>query len=207
MSDSEDTTEALDPYADNPDVVLREHSYDGIQEYDQKLPNWWLWSLYIFIVVFIGYWVAYYQLGFFPSDYERVDGQIAEIDAAKAEKLRELMSSLDDSVLWDMSRNAQITGKGKAAYDTRCASCHAPDLGGNSAGPQYVGLPLNDAEWKYGGRPLEVMQIVTEGSPDKTKGMVAWKDSLTPDQIAEIVAYILSKHSEPAEAADSNAQS
>ncbi len=197
MSEPGETPEALDPYADNPDVVLREHSYDGIQEYDQKLPNWWLWTLYIFIIVFIGYWVLYYQLGFFPSDYERVDEQWAEIEAAKAAKLQELMGSLDDHVLWQMSRNGQITGRGESAFNIACASCHAPDLGGSNSGPQYVGLPLDDSEWKYGGTPLEVMKVVTEGSPDKTKGMIAWKEQLGGNQIAEIVAYILSKHPVP----------
>ena len=61
-------------------ITLREHTFDGIEEYDQKLPNWWLFTLYITIVWFVFAWVAYYQLGFFPSDYERVDGQIAKID-------------------------------------------------------------------------------------------------------------------------------
>jgi cytochrome c oxidase cbb3-type subunit 3 len=199
MSETNNTTEALDPYADNPDVVLREHTYDGIQEYDQKLPNWWLWSLYIFIVLFIGYWVAYYQLGFFPSDQERVNAQVAAIEAEKAQKLEELMGSLDDSVLWEMSRNTKITSEGEATYKTTCAACHAPDLEGNLDGsrPQYVGLPLSDSEWKYGGKPLEIMKIVAEGSPDKTKGMMPWKDALGGEKVAKVVAFILSKHPVP----------
>ena len=58
---------------------------------------------------------------------------------------------------------------------------------------QLPGLPLNDTEWKYGGAPLEIMKIVTDGSPDVTKGMVAWKAQLSPSEIAQVVAYILSQ--------------
>ena len=36
------------------EVVLREHEYDGIQEYDQKLPNWWLTIFIAANVFFIG---------------------------------------------------------------------------------------------------------------------------------------------------------
>ena len=61
-------------------------------------------------------------------------------------------------------------------------------------GMQLPGVALNDAEWKYGeGKPLGIMKTITDGSPDVTKGMVAWKNELGPSQIAQIVAYILSK--------------
>ncbi len=192
---SDDPT-PLDPYADDPDVKLREHIYDGIQEYDQKLPNWWLWTLYIFIIFFVIGWVAYYQVGIGRSDGERVEAQIAVIDAKKAEKLKALMGELDDRVLWEMSRNKPMIDAGQATYKQVCIACHAPDLDGSGAGPQFVGLPLDDKEWKYGGTPMQIFEIVMNGSPDKTKGMTPWS-SLGGDTVAKVVAFVLSYHPVP----------
>ena len=35
------------------------HSWDGIEEYDNPLPRWWLWTFYLTVVFAIGYVIAY----------------------------------------------------------------------------------------------------------------------------------------------------
>lgn len=177
------------------DVVLREHEYDGIQEYDQKLPNWWLFTFYIAIAWFIVAWLVYYQLPFHaPTDHERLSGELAYIEQKKKEELDRMMAKIDDDALFEMSRELNHVNSGQAIFETKCAACHGVDLSATLNGINLPGVPLNDEEWLYGGKPLEIMNIVTNGSPDITKGMVAWKGQLAPTEIAQVVAYILSHH-------------
>ena len=81
-------------------VSLGPHVYDGIQEYDQRLPNWWLFTFYIMIAFFVFYWVAYYQFGAMASDEERLDAKMAKIEAARNESMMAMLNdkeSEDDS--------------------------------------------------------------------------------------------------------------
>lgn len=177
---------------DDPNIELREHTYDGIQEFDQKLPNWWLFTLYITIVWFVIAWVAYYQLPVrMPSDHERLAARMAVIDQKKQEELEAMLAKLDNDSLREMSNDPNHTGAGKAIFDAKCAACHGFDLSAKNAGMQLPGVPLNDKEWKYGGEPLQIMNTITNGSPDITKGMIAWSSQLSPSQIAQVVSYIL----------------
>ena len=68
-----------DPAADQK--IL--HVYDDIEEEDNRLPNWWLFTFYIMIVFFAIFWLAYYQFDLFRSDTERIDSVMAEIEDAK----------------------------------------------------------------------------------------------------------------------------
>ena len=73
-------------FASKPgEVVLREHEYDGIQEYDQKLPNWWLFTLYTAIIFFIVAWVIYYQTSLVKTDQQTVTSAISAIQEEKKE--------------------------------------------------------------------------------------------------------------------------
>jgi cytochrome c oxidase cbb3-type subunit 3 len=189
MSDTEPKNKSVE---DGP--VLREHVYDGIQEYDQKLPNWWLASWYIFIVLFVVYWVLYYQFDFFPEDKERLQAAVKLIDEKKASELEKMMTSLDDKVLWEMSKSTKIVAAGKATFQATCVACHGNDLSGMMNGVKLPGESLKDDVWKYGGKPMEVFKIVKDGSPDVSKGMVAWEPVLGPKKVAELVAFIMSHH-------------
>lgn len=170
--------------------VLREHTYDGIQEFDQKLPNWWLFTWYITMVWFVIAWVAYYQFGFGMSDEKQIDNAMAKIaDIQKKE-----LDLISDDKLWEMSQDPKVVEAGAATYNTTCVACHAPDMSAHIAGAKLPGLPLNDKEWKHGGNPVQLLNIVRKGAPDVTKGMPPWEPQLGLQRVVEVVAYILSKH-------------
>jgi cytochrome c oxidase cbb3-type subunit III len=182
----------MDPSQTSQDnqPVLREHVFDGIQEYDQKLPNWWLFTWYICIIWFVIAWVAYYQMGRGKSDIEKIDAAIAVVEASRAKALE----SVDDEKLWAMSKDPKVVAAGEATYKTTCVACHAPDLSAHIAGVKLPGMPLNDKEWKHGGNPTQLLTIVRKGAPDLTKGMPPWEPQLGITRVIEVVAFVLSKH-------------
>jgi cytochrome c oxidase cbb3-type subunit 3 len=179
-----------------PGVTLRDHVYDGIEEFDQKLPNWWLFTLYITIVLFVIYWVLYYQFGLFQTDEERIDAKIAVIEAERERQLTEQLATLNDKSLWEMSRDPSRVEAGREIFKGKCVACHGPDLTGFLAGVKLPGLPLNDTEWKHGGEPMTVFNIVLNGSPQIETGMIAWKTQMSSADIAKVVSFVLSHHEE-----------
>ena len=186
------------------EVILREHEYDGIQEYDQKLPNWWLFTFYGAIVWFVIYWLFYYQFPVFRTDYENIAQAIEKIEKRKAEELEKTLATLDDSALvHEWASKPEVVAAGKASFAVVCATCHAADLSAMlDAGGVKVplpGIPLNDGKWKFGGKPMEIFKMVNEGSPPESDGNNGVKmqpkggANLSPKQVAEVVAYLISE--------------
>jgi cytochrome c oxidase cbb3-type subunit 3 len=174
---------------------LREHVFDGIQEYDQKLPNWWLFTFYIAIAWFVIHWLAYYQLKTVDTDENILTAELAKIDQAR----KEAFEKITDDKLWEMSQDPKIVEAGRASFMTpgRCVTCHGEDLMAKKTHPDVptlVGLPLADTEWKYGGTPTEVLKLVRKGSPDLTKGMPPWEPALGAQGCIEVTAFIMSTH-------------
>ncbi len=185
------------------EVVLREHEFDGIQEYDQKLPNWWLFTFYGAIVWFVCHWALYYHTSVLKSDQEIVTEQIVAVQKAKAAELEKTLAKLNDSVLvHEWAAKPEVVAAGEAVYLTNCSACHAADLSatmvaGNTTVP-LPGLPLNDGQWKFGGKPMEIFKLINEGSPPESTGhngakMQAWGNTLSPKQIAEVTSYLIAK--------------
>jgi cytochrome c oxidase cbb3-type subunit 3 len=163
---------------------LRPHVYDGIQEYDKRMPNWWLWTFYGAIIFSIGYWIIVHMIG------AGGDPGLALEQKMRDQKRLAVLNSpeLTDAKLWEMSRDGRTVGRGKALYEASCASCHRPDLLGQ------IGPNLRDRQWIHGGTPLEVVRVINEGI--LAKGMPGWAPILGTAKVGEITAYILSYHSE-----------
>ncbi len=174
-----------------PEDSKRKHVYDGIQEFNKRLPNWWLFTLYITIAFSIGYWFYYAQSGLPMSDGERVEAEIARIQTAR------LSSDLviADANLWAMSRNEAFISAGKETYASLCAACHLPSLKGKSESIAAIGSDLTNGEWVHGGTPLAIYKVVDEGV--LAKGMPPWGPTLGIKKTAEVVAYVLSYHEAP----------
>lgn len=166
------------------DEKLRPHSYDGIQEYDKRLPNWWLFTLYGAIVFAIGYWVFYHQLHAALEPGAAVEKKIRDNQAIAARS----STVLTNELLWSLSRDPKVVESGKTTFQTMCVACHLPDLKGQ------IGPNLVDEYWLHGGQPLELVKVINTGVLEK--GMPTWAQVLGQEKIKDVTAYILSFHKE-----------
>lgn len=163
---------------------IRAHVFDGIEEYDKKLPNWWLMTLYGAIVFAAGYWFYYHYPETHESSQQRLDRTMNAIALAAAKSAG---AELTDEQLWAMSKDTKVSGAGAMTFQANCATCHQPDLSGK------IGVNLRDNLWIHGGKPSEIVNSITNGVA--AKGMPAWGPVLGKAKIAEVAAFILSYHS------------
>lgn len=172
-----------------PEDPIRPHVYDGIQEYDKRLPNWWLYTLYLTIVFWVGYWAYYEWFRAGPSPEQSLVAEMGRIEAGRL-----AAAKVDDASLWKMSQNEAFVAAGKVIFDANCAACHLVSLRGKSESPAAIGPDLTDTGWIHGGKPAEVHDLITKGV--LTKGMPTWGPVLGAKKITDVTAYIMSKHRE-----------
>jgi cytochrome c oxidase cbb3-type subunit 3 len=179
-----------------PEDPLRPHSFDGIQEYDKRLPNWWLFTLYGTIVFSLFYWLYFHFSGVGGNDYKNLARDLAEIEAAKKSSTSGAVGGED---LLKMSQDPAVVAAGAATFTGYCVACHMPGLRGPDENPTAIGPNLIDDVWIHGGTPDDIRRTITQGVVEK--GMLAWGPVLGEQKINELVAFILSKQESPAGAA------
>ena len=157
---------------------LLSHAQDGIEEYDNPLPGWWVWIFWVTIVFSLGYW-AYYQIGPGPSIVAQYE---AEEEVAERRQPKAVASGVTDVSLAALEKDAAAMAKAKGIFAARCAPCHG------DRGQGIVGPNLTDEYWLHGGRLTEIHHTISEGVPEK--GMVPWKTQLSPADIAAMAAYV-----------------
>ena len=173
---------------------LLNHEADGIREFDNALPRWWLYGFYLTIVFAIAYYVNFHVL---TTPLVGEAGVLAEYQSelAAAERQGAARGRGGRSAVTLLTDAASLA-QGKAIFEgptNLCATCHRPDLGG------LVGPNLTDDLWMHGCDPSEVAKSITTGFP--IKGMLPYGSGkpLTDEQMIQVISYVFSKKgSQPA---------
>ena len=186
------------------EIILREHEFDGIQEFDQTLPNWWLFTFYGAIVFFVGYWFIYYGTPLMQSPQLAVQEKIIAVQAAQIRELNKLLADLNDAKLVHvLAKDPLYVAAGQATFTKNCVPCHGVDLSatqdvGHGKKIPLPGLPLTDHIWKFTDKPMGLFNLINKGSPPESTGnngarMEAWGQKLSPMEIAQVLSYVISK--------------
>jgi cytochrome c oxidase cbb3-type subunit 3 len=151
---------------------------DGIEEYDNPLPNWWLGLFYLTIVWAVLYGIHYH----FVAGRSQPTALAAELAAAEAKWPKQAAAAAATTV--DVTPEAVAAGK--EIYTANCVSCHGAELLGG------IGPNLVDTTWIHGGAPDQILATITNGVPEK--GMLTWGPILGPEKVAQVAAYVVSQH-------------
>ena len=157
------------------DEVIEGHDYDGIEEFDNNLPPWWVGMFYltiVFSVIYLGYYYVF-------------DGKTQEEEylatMAEAEAQFKDIDEVYDAPMNDQAAIAEAV----EIFIGNCAACHREDLGGS------IGPNLTDKYWKHGGGINDIYKTVKYGI--QNTAMKSWQNEFDNDQIYAISSYIMSK--------------
>jgi cytochrome c oxidase cbb3-type subunit 3 len=165
-----------------PEDYLTDHSYDGIQEYDNPLPGWWkllFWGSFAFSILYWG-WFHIYPGKSIVATWE---AQVEEARASGYARFGELDDS--PSTLVRLMKEEDAVAIGASLFSTKgCVACHAPDGGG------VVGLGANfcdDFAINYTDLP-GILGVIRNGVPGTA--MVPQTSLLTPQEVYFVAAFV-----------------
>ncbi len=159
-----------------------DHNYDGIRELDNRLPPWWVYSFYITIIFAVIYLVRFHVF----NDYDQAEEYLTEVAEANEaiEKWKETAKDFVTAENVVMLEDESRLQNGEQIYIQNCVACHRVDGGGG------IGPNLTDEHWILGGGIKNVFVTISEGGRSG-KGMVAWKNTLSPSEMQEVASYVM----------------
>lgn len=199
-------------HEDNEQVLMEHdpdttgHSWDGIKEFNNPLPRWWLWTFYATIVWALIYTVLYPAwpgingatagvLGYSTR------GEVATEIAAVEEATAPLRAALVEADLGAVTPEGNpelysfaVQG-GASIFASWCSQCH----GAGAAGVQASGYPnLLDDDWLWGGTIEDIHLTVAHGIRNETdpearfSQMTAFDGMLSDEEIEAVVQHVIS---------------
>jgi cytochrome c oxidase cbb3-type subunit 3 len=181
------------------------HEWDGIEEWDNPMPRWWLWTFYATIAWALVYVILYPAwplvsgatpgvLGF--STRANVAAEIQRFDEANAPIRAALVAADLDAIRDDPALLSFANNAGAAVFRTHCSQCH----GSGAGGVQAKGYPsLLDDDWIWGGEMADIHLTITHGIRNTTDPDARYSEMpafgrdelLDGTQIEQVVEHVL----------------
>jgi len=186
----------------NNDPPTTGHVWDGIEEFNNPLPRWWLYTFIACIIWALLYTIAYPA---WPGLRSATPGLLgwstrgdvaADIAAAEAanQAINDKLAAAD---LTAISDDPELAGYAKSAgaavFLTWCAQCHGSGAAGAKGYPNLL-----DNDWLWGGDIEAVHTTISHGVRFEADGdtrfsqMPAFGEILEPQEIDQVANYVIS---------------
>jgi len=179
------------------------HEWDGIEELNNPLPRWWLWTFYLTIIFALGYVVVYPAIPLLHKGTEGLWGWTSRGDLARETALAQqqragMLAKLAETPIEKLPDDPELmqaaVAGGRAAFRVNCVQCH----GAGAAGVQGLYPNLNDDDWLWGGNLAEIQQTITHGirQPGDARTRTSLMPSfgrdgiLTPQQVEDVTSFV-----------------
>jgi len=182
---------------DKNKVQTTGHTWDGdLAEYNNPLPQWWVWVFYATVVFAVVYWILYpawpmgdsYTQGVLDySKRAKLQNTMDKVEAGelypkRQQALNKIAKMSPATILNDPDLMNFVNSSGKVLFGDNCAPCHGS--GGQGVVGHYPNL--TDSDWLYGGEPSDIHQTIVQG---RQGYMPAHKDKLSEEQIEAVAMY------------------
>ena len=188
------------------------HAWDGdIQEYNNPLPSWWLWSFYATVVFAVVYWIFYPAWPIGSSYTKGVMNNITFIDSDGTEKTtawntralflknmqesksavlsREYLEKIKgadyQTILGDAEMMAFTRSMAVGLFGDNCMPCH----GAGGAGVMGLFPNLADDDWLWGGTVKDIETTIADG---RYGFMPSFRGTFNEKQLDDVSSYVLS---------------
>lgn len=160
---------------------LLDHAYDGIREYDNPLPRWWVWIWAGSFWFSVGYFFHYHVSHNGTSVAAAYEQEVAE--ARENEAKASLAAPVSEESLGKLMSDAELMKDTQTLFAARCVVCHGDKAQGS------IGPNLTDNAWIHGkGSLTDIFATIDQGV--LAKGMPAWGKQLSPIEVRKLAAFV-----------------
>lgn len=185
------------------------HAWDGdLQEYNNPLPAWWVYTFYATVVFALVYWTIYPSWPFGKGwiggvsqiTYVNSEGEtkthswntrallmedLNQAAAAQKPYFDKIQAMSYEQIAKDPEMNGFILSAGKALFSDNCAPCH--QAGGQGVVSFFPNL--TDDDWLYGGSYDTIHETLMGG---RRGYMPAFGEVLDGEQVDQLANYVAS---------------